>query len=53
MKSAVNISGGAFPFLNLPPGQSGAITFNKPGAYDYVCTYHAQDMQGTVIVVAR
>jgi len=50
---SVNISGGAFPFLNLPPGQSGAITFDKPGAYDYICTYHAQDMQGTVIVVAR
>jgi plastocyanin len=50
---SVSVSGGAFPFLNLPPGQSGTLTFDQPGTYDYVCTYHAQDMQGTVIVVAR
>jgi plastocyanin len=50
---SVSVSGGAFPFLNLSPGQSGTITFDQPGAYDYVCTYHAQDMQGTIIVVAR
>ena len=50
---SVSVSGGAFPLLNLSPGQSGTITFDQPGAYDYVCTYHAQDMQGTIIVVAR
>ena len=50
---SVSVSGGAFPFLNLPPGQSSAITFDRPGAYDYICTYHAQDMKGTIIVVAR
>jgi plastocyanin len=50
---SVNISGGAFPFLNLSPGQSGSIPFDQPGAYDYICTYHAQDMRGTIIVVAR
>jgi plastocyanin len=50
---SVSISGGAFPFLNLPPGQSDALIFDQPGAYDYVCTYHAQDMRGTIIVVAR
>jgi plastocyanin len=50
---SVSVSGTALPFLNLPPGQSGTITFDQPGAYDYLCTYHAQDMQGTVIVVAR
>jgi plastocyanin len=50
---SVSVAGGAFPFLNLSPGQSGAITFDQPGAYSYTCTYHAQDMQGTVIVVAR
>ena len=50
---SVSISGGAFPFLNLAPGQSGTILFEQPGAYNYVCTYHAQDMRGTVIVVAR
>lgn len=50
---SVSVSGGTFPFLNLPPGQSGTITFDQPGAYDYLCTYHAQDMRGTIIVVAR
>jgi plastocyanin len=50
---SVSISGGAFPFLSLSPGQSGAITFDQPGAYSYICTYHAQDMKGTVNVVAR
>jgi len=50
---AVSVVGGKFPFLNLPPGQSGAIIFDQPGAYSYICTYHAQDMQGMVIVVAR
>jgi plastocyanin len=50
---SVSVAGGKLPFLNLPPGQSGAITFDQPGAYDYVCTYHAQNMKGRVIVVAR
>ena len=50
---SVSVAGGKLPFLNLPPGQSGAITFDQPGAYPYICTYHAQDMKGTVIVVAR
>ena len=26
------------------------ITFDRPGSYDYVCTLHRQDMDGTVIV---
>src|SRR5690349_3104556 len=50
---SVSVAGGKLPFLNLPPGQSRALTFAQPGAYDYVCTYHAQNMKGTVIVVAR
>ena len=49
----MSVVDGTFPFLNLSPGQSGAITFDQPGAYAYICTYHAQDMKGTVIVVAR
>ena len=31
-------------------GESVEITFDEPGAYDYVCTHHSQDMDGTVIV---
>ena len=50
---SVSVAGGKLPFLNLPPGQSGALTFEQPGAYSYICTYHAQDMQGAIIVVAR
>ena len=50
---SVSVVDGTFPILNLPPGQSGTITFDQPGAYNYICTYHAQDMKGRVIVVAR
>ena len=31
-------------------GESVEITFDKPGTYDYVCTLHRHDMDGTVIV---
>jgi plastocyanin len=50
---SVSVVDVTFPFLNLSPGQSGAITFDQPGAYTYICTYHAQNMKGRVIVVAR
>jgi plastocyanin len=49
---SVSVRGGGFPFLNLPPGATGSLTFARPGRYEYVCTYHAQDMRGAVIVVA-
>jgi plastocyanin len=32
------------------PGESIQITFDRPGTYAYVCTFHTQNMQGTVIV---
>ena len=31
-------------------GESVSITFDRPGTYDYVCTLHSHDMDGTVIV---
>jgi plastocyanin len=31
-------------------GDSVSITFDKPGTYDYVCTLHRTEMDGTVIV---
>jgi plastocyanin len=34
----------------MSPGQSTQITFDKPGTYQYVCTLHAQNMKGTVVV---
>ena len=32
------------------PGDEVSITFDEPGTYEYVCTLHRQDMDGTVIV---
>src|SRR5215213_9331158 len=29
---SVSVSGGVLPFLNLPPGQSGGLIFDQPGA---------------------
>jgi plastocyanin len=31
-------------------GESVSITFDRPGTFDYVCTLHSHDMDGTVIV---
>jgi plastocyanin len=35
---------------NMKPGEKTTITFDKAGEYNYVCTYHTQDMKGKVIV---
>ena len=35
---------------NMKPGEKTTITFDKPGTYDYVCTYHTQNMKGRVVV---
>jgi plastocyanin len=31
-------------------GESFSLTFDEPGTYDYVCTLHKRDMDGTVVV---
>ncbi len=31
-------------------GETVSITFDEPGTYEYVCTLHRKDMDGTVIV---
>lgn len=36
----------------IKPGESASLTFAEPGEYHYVCSYHAQQMKGTVIVTA-
>jgi plastocyanin len=36
----------------LKPGESVSVTFDQPGEYDYICTYHPRDMRGKVIVTA-
>ncbi len=38
--------------LVAAPGQSVQITFDKPGVYDYICSFHPNDMKGKVIVDA-
>jgi plastocyanin len=38
------------PDHEVGKGESVSVTFDKPGTYDYVCTLHRQDMDGTVIV---
>jgi plastocyanin len=34
----------------VKPGESTQITFDKAGTYTYVCTFHPQNMRGTVVV---
>lgn len=33
-----------------PPGQSVSLTFDKPGDYAYVCSFHPQNMKGRIVV---
>lgn len=48
---SVKVEAEGFPYLELRPGDSGSITFERPGTYPYICTYHPHDMRGRVIVV--
>ncbi len=48
---SVQMPGG--PNFILRPGDSATHTFTQSGEYRYYCSFHAQDMQGTVIVEAR
>jgi plastocyanin len=34
----------------LRPGETTQITFSSPGDFTYVCTFHTQNMRGTVTV---
>ena len=36
----------------MKPGEQAQITFSQPGTYDYVCTFHTQNMKGRVIVTS-
>jgi plastocyanin len=47
---SVRVEGGATQMV--PPGESTTFTFDTPGEYDYLCTLHAQNMKGKVIVTA-
>lgn len=50
---AVVFTKGVDARLTLAPGESGTVSFDKPGTYEYVCSFHAQQMKGQVIVVAQ
>jgi plastocyanin len=43
--------GGEFDTGQLAPGESGSITFDVPGTYNYHCAVHP-DMTATIVVVA-
>jgi plastocyanin len=36
----------------IRPGENVSLLFDTAGEYPYICTFHAQDMKGTVIVAA-
>jgi plastocyanin len=50
---SVHFTEGPKTSLNLAPGESGTLTFDTPGEYDYFCIYHAQQMNAKVIVSAK
>ncbi len=38
------------PDLVVRPGESTTYAFTTPGLYRYTCTFHSNDMNGTVLV---
>lgn len=46
---SVRIEGGE-PLV-MKPGEQVTHTFDAPGTFKYDCSFHPQDMQGTVVVV--
>jgi plastocyanin len=38
--------------LVMKPGETTTFTFASPGTYHYQCSFHPQNMQGTVVVTA-
>jgi plastocyanin len=49
---SVQLDGVASPGLVMKPGESVTQTFATAGSFHYVCSFHAQEMQGTVIVTS-
>jgi plastocyanin len=46
-----NVTGSALNSGDIDGGKSWTYTFTKPGAYNFVCTYHSW-MKGTVTALA-
>ncbi len=38
--------------MDMKPGQSVSFTFDTPGLHHYDCSFHPQNMKGTVLVTA-
>lgn len=36
--------------LELAPGDSASLRFERPGTFPYVCTFHPHDMRGRIVV---
>jgi plastocyanin len=47
-----NVQFGQDEPLTMRPGESVSHAFSEPGTYDYVCSLHPRDMQGSVLVTA-
>jgi plastocyanin len=47
---SVQLDGVAAPGLVMKPGESVSQAFATAGTFHYVCTFHSQNMQGTVVV---
>lgn len=43
---------GSFDTGNIAPGLSATVTFDKPGTFTYVCSYHPGMAAGTIVVSA-
>lgn len=49
---SVEFDGEASPGQVLKPGESVTKSFDAAGSFHYICAFHAQDMEGTVIVTS-
>ena len=49
---SVQLDGTAAPGQVMHPGEQTTHTFATPGTYHYVCSFHANNMQGEVIVTS-
>ncbi|HEX7117985.1 MAG TPA: cupredoxin domain-containing protein [Longimicrobiales bacterium] len=47
---SVRLETGDATVHTVAPGDSARITFDAPGTYEYVCTFHPHDMRGVVVV---
>ena len=46
----VHLLDGSDTTVDLPLGESAALTFDEPGTVEYECSLHPQQMQGSIIV---